>query len=69
MQRAGQAVGQDPGQQKPWGMAQTCMIHGDKTCGAPVLGMRGWGPKGLAVPLPALGVWKEEVYALSWAKI
>lgn len=26
-------------------------------------------PKGLAVPLPALGVWKEEVYTLSWAEI
>lgn len=40
MQRASQAVRQEPEQQKSWGMAQTCMIHGDKTCGALFLGMR-----------------------------
>lgn len=54
MQCASWAAGQEQERQKRWGMAQICMIRGEKNA---------WGssfgneiPKGLAVPLPALGV-------------
>lgn len=40
MQPVRQAVGQEQEQQKQWGMAQTCMMHGDKKRGALLLGMR-----------------------------